>query len=144
MTAALAVGYRRRMTQDAPSRPLLLATIGVLGAVPLGTGLLGILRGPAGAPGGAATTLSVDSEYRFVNVFWAAAGPALWWSLRRPEERAGTTRRLLGLAALGGLPRLLSVRTTGWPHPVFRATLVLELVVVPLVLAWHARVLRAR
>ena len=132
------------MTQDAQTRPLLLATIAALGAVPLATGLLGIVRGPAGAPGGAATTASVDSEYRFVNVFWAAAGPALWWSLARPEERRGTTRVLLGLAAAGGLPRLLSVRTTGWPHPVFRATLVLELAVVPAVLLWHGRVIRAR
>ncbi len=62
--------------------------------------------------------------------------------MARPEERAGPTRLLLGLAAAGGLPRLLSVRRTGWPHPVFRATLVLELLVVPLVLAWHARVIR--
>lgn len=132
------------MAQDPRSRPLLLATIGVLGAVPLATGLLGVLRGPAGAPGGAPTTASVDSEYRFVNVFWAAAGPALWWSLVRAEERAGFTRVVLSLAAAGGLPRLLSVRRTGWPHPVFRGTIVLELVVVPVVLAWHARVIRAR
>jgi hypothetical protein len=127
-----------------PTHRVLLTTIGVLGALPLGTGLLGILRGPEGAPGGARTTASVDSEYRFVNVFWAAAGPALWWSLARPAERAVLTRILLGLAAAGGLPRLLSVRQAGWPHPVFRATIVLELVVVPLVLAWHARVIRAR
>jgi hypothetical protein len=132
------------MTQDATSRSLLLATIAALGALPLATGVLGVIRGPAGAPGGAPTTASLDSEYRFVNVFWAAAGPALWWSLARADERAGFTRVLLGLAAAGGLPRLLSVRRTGWPHPVFRATIVLELVVVPLVLVWHARVVRAR
>jgi hypothetical protein len=131
------------MTQ-ANSRPLLLATIGALGVVPFATGLLGVVRGPAGAPGGAPTTASVDSEYRFVNVFWAAAGPALWWSLARAEQRAGSTRVLLGLAPAGGLPRLLSVRRTGWPHPVFRATIVLELLVVPLVLLWHARVIRTR
>lgn len=126
------------------SRQVLLTTIGALGALPLGTGLLGILRGPEGAPGGAPTTASVDSEYRFVNVFWAAAGPALWWSLARPAQRARFTRILLGLAAAGGLPRLLSVRQTGWPHPVFRATIVLELVVVPMVLVWHLRIVRAR
>jgi len=117
-------------------------TIGALGVLPLGTGVLGILRGPQGAPGGGPTTASVDSEYRFVNVFWAAAGPALWWSLARPAERAGFTRILLGLAAAGGLPRLLSVHRFGWPHPVFRATIVLELIVVPLVLVWHAKVIR--
>jgi hypothetical protein len=132
------------MAQVPPSRTALLSTIGLLGAVPLATGVLGILRGPEGAPGGGPTTASVDSEYRFINVFWAAAGPALWWTLLKPAERAGFTRVLLGLASAGGLPRLLSVRRTGWPHPVFRGTIVLELVVVPLVLLWHARVVRAR
>lgn len=130
--------------EEHPSNRFLLAVIGVLGLVPTVTGVLGIVRGPAGAPGGAPTTASVDSEYRFINVFWAAAGPALWWSLVRPEERAGVTRILLGLASAGGLPRLLSVRRTGWPHPVFRGTIVLELAVVPLVLLWHARVLGRR
>src|ERR1700712_3139504 len=111
------------MAQVPRSRTALLTTIGVLGTVPLATGLLGIARGPAGAPGGGPTTASVDSEYRFVNVFWAAAGPALWWSLRRPVERAGYPRVLLGLASAGGVPRLLSARRHGWPHPVFRATI---------------------
>src|SRR3546814_18555483 len=51
---------------------------------------------------------SVDSEYRVVNVFWFAVGPGLWWSLRAPSERSGTTVALLALASAGGLPRLLS------------------------------------
>jgi hypothetical protein len=125
----------------ARSRSALLSTIALLAAVPVGSGLAGVLRGPGGAPGGGPTTSSVDSEYRFVNVFWAAAGVALWWSLGRPVEREATTRSLLGLAALGGLPRLLSWRRTGAPHPVFRGALVLELAVVPAVLLWHRSVL---
>ena len=124
------------------SRKALLATLGVLGAIPVATGLNGILGGPERAPGGAPATPSVDSEYRFVNTFWTAAGLALWWSLRHPEKRATTTRLVLGTAAAGGLPRLLSARRAGAPHPVFRAATVLELVVVPGVLVWHAKVLR--
>lgn len=77
-------------------------------------------------------------------MFWTAAGVILWWSLRKPEQRAGVTRLLLGLAAAGGLPRLLSRARTGAPHPVFRAVTVLELVVVPAVLLWHARSVRPR
>ncbi|HEY8589818.1 MAG TPA: DUF4345 domain-containing protein [Naasia sp.] len=121
-------------------RRALLSTLALLGAVPVATGLLAIVGGPEKAPGGAAMTPSLDSEYRFVNVFWAAAGGVLWWSLRRPEERATATRLVLGLAALGGLPRLLSIGRTGLPHPVFRGTIVLELGIVPLVLLWHSRV----
>jgi hypothetical protein len=128
----------------AGSRSALIATVAVLGAVPVATGTAGILRGAAGAPGGEPTTPSIDSEYRFVNVFWTAAGVILWWSLRKPEQRADVTRLLLGLAAAGGLPRLLSWRKVGAPHPMFRATIVLELLVVPLVLIWHAQVIRPR
>lgn len=124
------------------SRKALLATLGVLGAIPVASGLTGILGGPERAPGGASTTPSVDSEYRFVNTFWTAAGFALWWSIRRPEKRAATTRLVLGTAAAGGLPRLLSARRAGAPHPVFRAATVLELAVVPAVLVWHAKVVR--
>ncbi|MFD2467282.1 DUF4345 domain-containing protein [Amycolatopsis silviterrae] len=126
------------------SRKALLATLGVLGAIPVASGLTGILGGPERAPGGAATTPSVDSEYRFVNTFWAAAGVALWWSILRPEKRAGITRVVLGTAAAGGLPRLLSARRAGAPHPVFRAATVLELAVVPGVLLWHAKVVRGQ
>lgn len=91
------------------SRNALLVTIGALGAVPIGTGLLGILGGPERAPGGAVTTPSVDSEYRFANMFWLSAGVLLWWTLRKPEERADVTRVVLGIAASGGFARLLSV-----------------------------------
>lgn len=116
--------------------------LATLGAVPVATGLLGILAGPGGAPGGGPTTASVDSEYRFINVFWVAAGGVLWWSLVRPVERATTTRLVLGVTALGGLPRLLSIRHAGRPHPVFQGTIVLELVILPLLLIWHGRAIR--
>jgi hypothetical protein len=118
----------------------LLIVLYVLGAVPVATGLLGIIAGPAGAPGGAPTVASVDSEYRFVNTFWLAAGLILWWSLRRASDRALITRVMLTLAALGGIPRVLSWIMVGPPHPVFIGTLVLELVIVPLVILWHSRV----
>ncbi|MEW2500189.1 DUF4345 domain-containing protein [Amycolatopsis sp. NPDC047767] len=126
----------------AKSRTALLTTLGVLGAIPVASGLTAILGGPSRAPGGAPAAPSVDSEYRFVNTFWTAAGLALWWSLRHPEKRATTTRVVLGTAAVGGVPRLISARRVGAPHPVFRAAIVLELVVVPLVMVWHAVVMR--
>jgi len=138
-------GYRDAVTRaSATERTALLATLALLGALPVASGTVGITRSTAGLPGGSASPSTVDSEYRFLNVFWAAAGGVVWWSLRRPEERASATRLVLALAATGGLPRLLSWVRTGPPHPVFRATLVLELVVVPAVLWWHRRVLGSR
>jgi hypothetical protein len=121
------------------SRRLLLVVLGVLGAVPIASGLFAILAGPAFAPGGAPTTASVDSEYRFVNVFWLGAGLILYWTLLKPAPRALVTRVVLVLAASGGIARLISVAFVGWPHPVFIGTIGLELVVVPLVIWWHSR-----
>jgi len=77
------------------SRRLVVIVIAVLGAVPVATGLLAIVGGPSFAPGGEVITASLDSEYRFVNVFWLAGGLGIWWSLRRPAERAPVTRVLL-------------------------------------------------
>ncbi len=87
---------------------------------------------------------TVDSEYRFTNVFWLAAGLLIWWSLRRPEQRADVTRAILAIASLGGVARLVSAAVTGWPHPVFIGALVLEVVVVPLVIWWHVRTFARR
>lgn len=117
----------------------LLVVLYVLGVVPVGTGLLAIIGGPGAAPGGAPAVASVDSEYRFVNVFWVAAGLILWWSLRKAAQRALATRVVLSIAALGGFARLISWVIVGPPHPVFIGTIVLELVIVPLVIWWHSR-----
>ena len=118
----------------------LVPVLAVLGAVAVASGLAGIILGPGFIPGGAPVPASVDSEYRFANVFWLAAGVALWWSLFRLSERKSVTRVALMLAFVGGFARLISVAVEGWPHPVFIATLMLELVVVPLVIWWHARI----
>ena len=120
-------------------RSALILTLAVLGAVAVASGLYAIIFGPTSVPGGSPTSSSVDSEYRFVNVFWLAAGVAVWWSLFRLRERSTVLRTMLVLAFIGGLARVLSAVVTGWPHPVFIASTVLELVVVPLVLWWHVR-----
>ncbi|WP_435745967.1 DUF4345 domain-containing protein [Microbacterium sp. PMB16] len=125
-------------------RRALIIVLSVLGAVAVGSGLYGIVLGPMFAPGGSPTSSSVDSEYRFVNVFWLAAGAAVWWSLFRLRERATVLRMMLALAFLGGFARLLSVLVAGWPHPVFIASMFLELVIVPLVFWWHTRAVDVR
>ncbi len=114
-------------------------TVAVLGVVPLGSALSGILAGPRLLPGGPGSpSASLDSEYRFTNVFWLAVAPAVWWSAARPRERSRVLRTTLAVVASGGVARLLSWRRVGRPHPVFVAATALELVGMPAVLAWHA------
>lgn len=120
-----------------------MVVLAALGTVPVVSGLAGILIGPAFIPGGSATPVSVDNNYRFIDAYWLAGGVALWWSLFRLEERAIVTRAILVIAVVGGLGRLMSVLSEGWPTPMFGTALVLELVALPLVVRWHARVVRA-
>lgn len=119
------------------SRTVLRVVLVILSLIPITTGLLAIIVGTTGLPEQSNVSATVDSEYRFVNVFWLAAGVALLWSTFDMTERRAVTRVMLALAALGGLVRMWSVIAAGWPHPFFIATIALELVVVPLVLWWH-------
>ena len=63
----------------------------------------------------------------------------LWWTLRQPLERALVTRLVLAIVVAGGVARVISVIAVGWPHPVYIGAMVVELVVVPLLIVWHAR-----
>jgi hypothetical protein len=51
-------------------------------------------------------------------------------------------RVTLGAAFLGGLARLLAVAASGWPHPVFLGALGVELVLIPVLVLWQAKVAR--
>lgn len=121
-------------------RRTLVVVIAVLGGVAVSSGLLGIVGGPEALPGGESVNATVDSQYRFANVFWLAAGLLVWWSLHHPGRRREVTRVTLAVASVGGVARLVSAVLTGWPHPVFVGVTVLELVVVPFVIWWHVRV----
>ena len=122
----------------------LQVALGCVAVIPLLSGLTGMARGPAGLPGATgAVDATLDSEYRFVNAFWLAAAPVVWSSLPRVEERGPLLRAALGTAFVGGLGRLASLSTAGRPHPAMLGALAIELVGVPALLAWQARVASA-
>jgi hypothetical protein len=122
----------------------LIVVLYLLGVVVVATALLAIIGGPPATPGGGPVPASIDSEYRFTSVMWLGVGVILFWSLRRPAERAVVTRVLLVVAGCGGIARLISLAVVGWPHPVFIAAGIVELVVVPLVIWRHSRVFPVR
>lgn len=120
-------------------------TVATLGTIPFATGLLDIVAGPDSIPGGAGTiTSSLDSEFRFASTFWAAVGPVLWSQVPNIDGNSPVLPVALGTVFAGGFARLLSWRSAGRPHPVFVGATALELVGMPLVLAWHRAVVRRR
>lgn len=122
-------------------RRQLQVTLGVLAVIPAASGLAGMLMGPSTVPGGNNTVeASVDSEYRFTNAFWFAVAPIIWSSLPHIERRGTVLRATLGTVFLGGIVRAMSWRKMGRPHAAFVAATGLELIGMPIFLAWHYQV----
>ncbi|MET8354170.1 MULTISPECIES: DUF4345 domain-containing protein [unclassified Micromonospora] len=125
------------------SKRSLQVVLAILASVAVASGLYGMLAGPTALPGSGPVDATVDSEYRFTNAFWLVAGVVVWWAIPTVQHATAVLRVALGAAFLGGLARLLAAAVSGWPHPIFLGALGVELVVVPTVLLWQARVSNA-
>lgn len=110
-----------------------------VGAVATATGTSVVLRGTAAIPGGAPTAASNDSVLRFYAVWWAAQGPAALSLARDPGLDEGRVRFLCLATFLGGLARVVAMRTSGLPHPLFRTLTVIELVLPPVLFTVRRR-----
>jgi uncharacterized protein DUF4345 len=122
-------------------------TLRVLAVIALAIALLEVSLGVAGERllGARVPVVDpvLDSPIRFFACFWTGVGALLLLFASDVRRYSPALRILLGAVALGGVGRVVSVTLVGWPPPLVIALLVFELVAMPLLLGWQARVIAA-
>ncbi len=123
-------------------RRLLQAVMAATLLLPLSAAIAGVAGGPhfLGHPPVVPTDL--DSHFRYVSGLFL--GMLLLFASCIPGvERKGPRLRLLAaMVVLGGAFRLVSLLLVGMPSPGHRIGLGIELIEVPLLVLWQARVAR--
>jgi len=125
------------------SRRALQIVTGLLGAIPIATGCIGLLglRDPlyvrCGIP------VSLDSNLRFYSGLWLGLGIAMYSILPSIERQTVLFRAFWGAIFLGGLGRLASIVGVGAPPSPLLAVIGLELVGAPVFIVWQWQVARA-
>ena len=124
------------------SRKALQIATGVLGLVPLLTGLIGMtgVSDPIYAAARVPADPLLDSNLRFFAGVWFGLGVAILWLVPRIESQTVLFRVVWGAIFVGGIGRLLSMILIGMPPLPFVAFTLLEIVGAPLFIYWHYRV----
>lgn len=110
--------------------------------LPLSAAIAGVTGGPRFLGHPPVVPTDLDSHFRYISglflgmlLLFASCIPAV--------ERKGSRLRLLAaMVVIGGLFRLLSLALVGMPSLGHRIGLGIELIEVPLILLWQARVAR--
>jgi hypothetical protein len=92
---------------------------------------LHITLGQSWIPGTVPVSPSLDSEHRFYTALFFMYGVALWWCAGQLAARRSVFGFLLATLFVGGVARIVSVLSVGWPHPLFIALGAVELVFPP-------------
>lgn len=116
--------------------PLTAGPIGAFGGLE-GLAALFRQRGEIVAPPG------LRNNLRAIAWMFVPAAPVIIWSLRSLEARAGAFRIVAGCAVLAGFARITGWIVDGAPGVAPTVIICLELGYLPLLLLWHARIVRA-
>ena len=124
-------------------RRLLQVATALACMVPLSMGSLSVLKSAAILRGVTPPLpIDLDSHYRYLSGLLLGIGLVFLASIPRIESRTIVFRTLGFVILVGGLARLLSLIQEGVPGRGHQFGLVMELVVVPLIVLWQARVAR--
>ena len=126
----------------ARSRRALQIVTGLLGVIPVATGLIGLLglRDPLYVHFGVVPNPALDGNLRFFSGLWLGLGIALYWMLPSIERQTALFGVLWGMIFLGGIGRLLSLFDAGAPPAPFFGAIALELLGAPAFVLWQRRV----
>ena len=115
--------------------------IGLLGIIPVATGLLGLLgvQDPVYVAAGVPRIVLLDTNLRFYSGVWLGLGLALYWLIPAIETQTVLFRVLWAMIFLGGIGRLLSMTMLAWPPAPFVAFTAFEIVGAPLFILWQSR-----
>jgi hypothetical protein len=122
--------------------------VGLVLIIPLVAGLAGAFGGlealaaVLGADPHVVVGPSLRNSLRAICWMFFALVPMVVWTLRSMHERRGGFRVIVVCACLAGLARLTSYLVDGPPGVVPVVLMVLELGLMPVLLLWHARLLR--
>jgi len=124
------------------SRRALRVATALLGAVPVITGVVGMmgLSDPLYAGLNLPTDATLDSNMRFFGGVWLGLGLCVWWLVPRIATQTALFRAAWLMIAVGGVGRLLSIALVGLPLTPFIAFTALEIVGAPLFIWWQHRV----
>lgn len=127
-------------TSSPTSRRALQVAVAASALLPLVTGPLAYLRGGRAIAGARVWDAPVESELRYLSVWWFGAGLRLLATVPHIEREGPALRQTLALMALGGLGRLLALRAKGTPHPLMLAATGVEIVLPAVLVVWQGRV----
>ena len=128
--------------RNSMSKRLLQTAVALLALVPVGIGALGVLAGPAFLRGVIDPPVDLDSHFRYLSGIFLALGLTFYACIPEIERKTALFRMAGALVIIGGCGRLLSLVMTGTPSRGHLIGLGLELVIVPLLMIWQARVAR--
>ena len=118
----------------------LRVAVGVLGLIPVGAGLTGMLVGTTMVGAETAATVDLNSHFRYLSGLLLGIGLAFWSTIPRISRSTHAFRLLTALVFVGGLGRLIGVFDEGVPSPPMIGGLAMELVVTPMLCLWQARI----
>jgi hypothetical protein len=128
--------------EDQMSKFSLQIVMGLVGTIPVTTGLLGLLgaEDPVYVAAAVPPIVLLDTNLRFFSGVWLGLGLALYWLIPTIERQTVLFRVLWGMIFIGGIGRLLSMTMLGWPPVAFVAFTAIEIVGAPLFIWWQSRV----